>query len=100
MSEEKVMSEEQNVEAGEERNLRKQRIGVVTSDKMTKSITVVVERKVKHPLYGKFMKSTKKFMAHDEKNDAHIGDTVRIMETRKLSKNKNWRLVEVLERAK
>ncbi|MFN2422231.1 MAG: 30S ribosomal protein S17 [Cryomorphaceae bacterium] len=100
MSEEKVMSEEQNVEAGLERNLRKQRIGVVTSDKMTKSITVVVERKVKHPLYGKFMKSTKKFMAHDEKNDAHIGDTVRIMETRKLSKNKNWRLVEVLERAK
>ncbi|MCA1751651.1 MAG: 30S ribosomal protein S17 [Flavobacteriales bacterium] len=94
------MSEEQNVEAGLERNLRKQRIGVVTSDKMTKSITVVVERKVKHPLYGKFMKSTKKFMAHDEKNDAHIGDTVRIMETRKLSKNKNWRLVEVLERAK
>jgi len=100
MSEQKVMSEEQNVEAGEQRNLRKQRIGLVTSDKMTKSITVVVERKVKHPLYGKFMKSTKKFMAHDEKNDAHIGDTVRIMETRKLSKNKNWRLVEVLERAK
>jgi small subunit ribosomal protein S17 len=84
----------------EERNLRKQRIGVVTSNKMTKSITVVVERKVKHPLYGKFMKSTTKFVAHDEKNDCNIGDTVRIMETRKLSKRKNWRLVEILERAK
>ncbi len=93
------MSEEKAAE-GLQRNLRKQRVGVVTSDKMDKSISVVVERKVKHPLYGKFMKSTKKFMAHDEKNDANIGDTVRIMETRKLSKNKNWRLVEILERAK
>lgn len=99
MSEEKVMSEEKAAD-GLQRNLRKQRVGVVTSDKMDKSISVVVERKVKHPLYGKFMKSTKKFMAHDEKNDANIGDTVRIMETRKLSKNKNWRLVEILERAK
>ena len=83
-----------------ERNLRKQRIGVVSSDKMEKSITVVVERKVKHPLYGKFMKSTTKFIAHDEKNDCNIGDTVRIMETRPLSKSKNWRLVEIIERAK
>jgi small subunit ribosomal protein S17 len=84
----------------EQRNLRKQRIGVVSSNKMTKSITVVVERKVKHPLYGKFIKSTTKFVAHDENNDCNIGDTVRIMETRKLSKRKNWRLVEILERAK
>lgn len=83
-----------------ERNLRKQRTGVVSSNKMDKSITVVVERKVKHPLYGKFMKSTTKFVAHDEKNDCNIGDTVRIMETRPLSKRKNWRLVEILERAK
>ncbi len=84
----------------EERNLRKQRTGVVSSNKMTKSITVVVERKVKHPLYGKFIKTTTKFVAHDENNDCNIGDTVRIMETRKLSKRKNWRLVEILERAK
>jgi small subunit ribosomal protein S17 len=83
-----------------ERNLRKQRIGVVSSNKMEKSITVVVERRVKHPLYGKFMKNTTKFVAHDEKNDCNIGDTVRIMETRPLSKRKNWRLVEILERAK
>ena len=84
----------------EKRNLRKERIGVVTSDKMTKSITVAVERKVKHPIYGKFVKKTTKFIAHDEKDDCNIGDTVRIMETRKLSKNKCWRLVEILERAK
>lgn len=83
-----------------ERNLRKQRVGVVASNKMTKSITVVVERKVKHPLYGKFIKNTSKFVAHDENNECNIGDTVRIMETRKLSKLKNWRLVEILERAK
>lgn len=83
-----------------ERNLRKQRTGVVSSNKMDKSITVVVERRVKHPLYGKFMKSTTKFIAHDEKNDCNIGDTVRIMETRPLSKTKNWRLVEVIERVK
>ncbi len=83
-----------------ERNLRKQRVGVVTSNKMQKSITVVVERKVKHPLYGKFVKNTSKFTAHDEKNDCNIGDTVRIMETRPLSKKKNWRLVEIIERAK
>jgi small subunit ribosomal protein S17 len=83
-----------------ERNLRKQRIGVVSSNKMDKSITVVVERKVKHGLYGKFVKKTTKFVAHDETNDCNPGDTVRIMETRPLSKRKNWRLVEVLERAK
>jgi small subunit ribosomal protein S17 len=83
-----------------ERNLRKERIGIVVSDKMEKSITVSVERKMKHPIYGKFVKKTKKFIAHDEKNDCNIGDTVRIMETRPLSKTKNWRLVEIIERAK
>lgn len=84
----------------EKRNLRKERIGVVTSDKMDKSIVVAVERKVKHPMYGKFVKKTTKFVAHDEKNDSNTGDTVRIMETRPLSKSKCWRLVEVVERAK
>ena len=84
----------------EKRNLRKERIGVVTSDKMDKSIVVSVERKVKHPKYGKFVKKTKKFVAHDETNDCNIGDTVKIMETRPLSKTKNWRLVEIVERAK
>lgn len=83
-----------------ERNLRKERIGVVTSDKMDKSVTVVVERRVKHPKYGKFVKLSSKFMAHDEKGEAHVGDTVRIMETRPISKLKRWRLVEVIERAK
>jgi small subunit ribosomal protein S17 len=83
-----------------ERNARKERIGNVVSNKMTKTITVVVERKVKHPIYGKFMKSTKKFMAHDENNDCNVGDLVKIMETRPLSKNKRWRLVEIIERAK
>ncbi|WP_425562882.1 30S ribosomal protein S17 [Marivirga lumbricoides] len=83
-----------------ERNLRKERIGLVVSNKMEKSITVSVERKVKHPIYGKFLKKTTKFMAHDESNDCGIGDTVRISETRPLSKNKRWRLVEILERAK
>lgn len=84
----------------EKRNLRKERIGVVTSSKMEKSIVVSVERKVKHPKYGKFVKKTTKFVAHDENNDCNEGDTVRIMETRPLSKNKNWRLVEIVERAK
>jgi small subunit ribosomal protein S17 len=84
----------------EERNLRKERIGVVKSNKMTKSIVVAVERKEKHPKYGKFVKKTSTFMAHDENNDSNIGDTVRIMETRPLSKNKKWRLVEIIERAK
>ncbi|MCQ2297976.1 MAG: 30S ribosomal protein S17 [Bacteroidales bacterium] len=83
-----------------ERNLRKERIGVVVSNKMDKSIVILVERKVKHPKYGKFVKKSTKFMAHDEKNEANIGDTVRIMETRPLSKNKCWRLVEIIERAK
>lgn len=82
------------------RNLRKERIGVVTSNKMDKSISIMVERKVKHPMYGKFVKKSTKFMAHDEKNECNIGDTVRIMETRPLSKNKCWRLVEIIERAK
>lgn len=82
------------------RKFRKSRIGVVTSDKMEKTITVSVERKVKHPLYGKFLKKTTKFHAHDETNQCGIGDTVRIMETRPLSKTKRWRLVEVLEKAK
>ena len=84
----------------EKRNLRKERVGVVTSDKMQKSIVVSVERKVKHPKYGKFVKKTTKFVAHDENNDCNEGDTVKIMETRPLSKNKNWRLVEIVERAK
>ncbi len=83
-----------------ERNLRKERFGLVTSDKMDKTITVSIERKVKHPIYGKFVKTTKKFKAHDEKNDAKVGDTVKISETRPLSKTKRWRLVEVVERAK
>lgn len=83
-----------------ERNLRKERIGKVVSNKMTKSITIAIERKVKHPIYGKFMKKTTKLMAHDEQNTAGIGDTVRVMETRPLSKSKRWRLVEIIEKAK
>ena len=84
----------------EERNSRKERVGKVVSNKMQKSISVAMDRKVKHPIYGKFMNKTTKFMAHDEKNEAGIGDTVRIMETRALSKNKRWRLVEIIEKAK
>ena len=83
-----------------ERNLRKERVGLVVSNKMDKSIVVSIERKVKHPKYGKFVKKTSKFVAHDETNTCSIGDTVKIMETRPLSKNKNWRLVEVLEKVK
>jgi len=83
-----------------ERKERKERIGVVTSNKMEKSIIVAIERKVKHALYGKFLKKTSKFVAHDEENSCNEGDTVRIMETRPLSKSKNWRLVEIIERAK
>jgi len=83
-----------------ERNLRKERIGVVTSDKMDKTIVVAVKSKKKHPMYGKFVKSTAKFTAHDEQGECGIGDTVRIMETRPLSKSKRWRLVEVIEKAK
>ena len=83
-----------------QRNIRKDRIGVVTSNKMQKSIVVSIERRVKHTLYGKFVKKTSKFTAHDEENQCNEGDTVRIMETRPFSKNKNWRLVEIIERAK
>ncbi len=82
------------------RNLRKEKIGVVVSDKMEKSIVVAVKRKVKHPIYGKFVNKTTKFHAHDENNTCNVGDTVRIMETRPLSKTKCWRLVEIIERAK
>lgn len=84
----------------EQRNLRKERIGVVVSNKMDKSIVVAVKRKVKHPIYGKFVNKTTKFVAHDETNDCGEGDTVKIMETRPLSKNKRWRLIEIIERAK
>jgi len=80
--------------------LNKVRIGVVTSDKMDKTIAVLIERKLKHPIYGKFVKRSKKFMVHDENNDCKIGDTVKITETRPLSKNKSWRLLEIVERAK
>lgn len=83
-----------------EQKERKSRIGVVTSVKMDKSITVSVERKLRHPIYGKFVKKSKKFMAHDEKNTCNEGDTVKITESRPLSKRKKWRLVEVIERAK
>ena len=84
----------------EKRNLRKERIGKVTSNKMQKSIVVSEVKKVKHPMYGKFVLKTKKYVAHDEKNDCKIGDTVKIMETRPISKSKCWRLVEIIERAK
>ncbi len=84
----------------EKRNLRKERIGVVSSNKMEKSIVVNEVTRVKHPMYGKFVLRTKKYVAHDETNDCKIGDTVKIMETRPLSKTKRWRLVEILERAK
>ena len=83
-----------------ERNLRKTKLGVVSSNKMDKTITVSVERKVKHPLYGKFVKKSTKFHAHDEKNECSIGDTEKIMESRPLSKTKRWRLVEVVEKVK
>ena len=84
----------------EKRNLRKERIGVVTSNKMQKSIVVSEVKKIKHPMYGKFVLKTKKYVAHDEKNDCNIGDRVKIMETRPLSRSKCWRLVEIIERAK
>ena len=84
----------------ETRNLRKERTGVVTSNKMDKSITVAIKWKEKHPIYGKFVNKTKKYHAHDEKNECGIGDTVKIMETRPLSKTKRWRLVQISERAK
>jgi small subunit ribosomal protein S17 len=94
------MAEQQQSTTGTDRNLRKERTGVVTSNKMDKTIVVAVERKVKHPIYGKFIKKTTKFHAHDEKNEASIGDLVRIMETRPLSKTKRWRLVEIVEKVK
>ena len=84
----------------EERNLRKERIGVVSSNKMDKTVTVAIKWKEKHPIYGKFVNKTKKYHAHDEKNEAHVGDRVLLMETRPLSKTKRWRLVEILEKAK
>ena len=90
------MSEEKN----DGRDIRKQKIGIVTSNKMDKTITVSIERKLRHPIYGKFVKKTNKFHAHDEKNECNIGDVVRISETRPLSKLKSWRLLEILERAK
>lgn len=83
-----------------ERNIRRERVGVVVGNKMEKSIIVAVKRKVKHPIYGKFVNKTTNFVAHDKENDCNIGDTVKIMETRPLSKTKNWRLVEIVERAK
>ena len=82
------------------RNLRKERVGVITSDKMDKTVVVSVARRVKHPKYGKFITFTKKFQAHDEENSCNAGDTVRIMETRPMSKNKKWRVIEIIERAK
>ena len=84
----------------EQRRLRKERVGVVSSNKMDKTITVAVKWKEKHPIYGKFVNKTKKYHAHDEKNECNIGDTVRIMETRPLSRTKRWRLVTLIERAK
>ncbi len=84
----------------EKRNLRKERIGIVLSNAGDKSITVGVERKVKHPIYGKYVKTSSKFNAHDEKNECKVGDTVRIMETRPISKNKCWRLTKIIERVK
>ncbi len=88
------------MEENQVRNLRKEKVGVVVSDKMEKSIVVAVKRKVKHPIYGKFVNKTTKFHAHDENDTCSVGDTVRIMETRPLSKTKCWRLVEIIERAK
>ena len=93
-------NEEQQAASAVERNLRKEIIGRVSSSKMDKSITVIVESKMKHPIYGKFVSKSTKFMAHDENNECGEGDTVRIMSTRPLSKNKRWRLVEIVERAK
>lgn len=83
-----------------ERNARKERVGRVVSNKMDKSVTIAIERKVKHPKYGKFMTKTTKLMAHDEKNECGIGDTIKVMETRPLSKNKRWRLIEIIDKAK
>jgi len=100
MEETNKNTEETNETTTLDRNLRKTRIGVVSSNKMDKTIVIKVERKVKHPLYGKFLKKTSSFHAHDEKNECNIGDTVKIMESRPLSKTKRWRLVEVVEKVK
>ncbi|HMK04546.1 MAG TPA: 30S ribosomal protein S17 [Ferruginibacter sp.] len=94
------MADTKEISTAVDRNLRKTRTGVVSSNKMDKTIVVKVERKVKHPLYGKFLKKTTSFHAHDEKNECSIGDTVKIMESRPLSKTKRWRLVEVVEKVK
>jgi len=102
MSEEAKVNEEASAHEPQqvERNLRKVRIGKVVSNKMEKSITVLVERRRRHPVYGKYVTKTTKFLAHDENNEVGIGDTVRIMETRPMSKRKRWRLIEIVERAK
>ncbi len=92
--------EAQNAAETQGRNLRKQRSGIVVSNKMDKTIAVAVERRIQHPIYGKYVKKTKKFIAHDEKNECSIGVTVRIMETRPMSRRKRWRLVEILEKVK
>lgn len=94
------MADTETTETVETRNRRKIRTGVVTSDKMQKTVVVTVKNLVKHPIYGRILKQDKKFKAHDENNDAHIGDTVEIMETRPLSKDKNWRVLRIVERAK
>jgi small subunit ribosomal protein S17 len=94
------MSEEKNTVSQGRQTKRKTRIGLVSSSKMDKSITVTIEKRVKHPIYKKYFKKTTKFMAHDEKNECNEGDTVKIMETKPLSKNKRWRLVEIVEKAK
>ena len=99
MSNNKENNNEATAEVAD-RSQRKVKIGLVTSSNADKTITVAVERRLRHPVYGKYMKKTNKFMAHDEKNECGVGDTVRIMETRPLSKNKRWRLVEILEKAK
>ena len=93
------MTAEEPAKASRDTN-RKERVGIVVSSKMHKSISIAVQRQIKHPIYGKFVKQTTKLMAHDDQNDAHLGDTVRIMETRPLSKNKRWRLIEIVEKAK
>ena len=98
--EEPEASTETESQEGLDRNARKERVGVVQSDKMDKTVTVSVRRRMKHPMYGKYLERSSKFMVHDEENEANEGDTVRIMETRPISKNKRWRLVEILERAK
>ena len=92
--------EVEQAQAGAERNARKTRIGLVVSDKMAKTVVVSIERRVQHPVYGKMVRRTKKLKAHDEQNEAKTGDTVRIMETRPLSKDKRWRVVEIIERAR